>query len=85
MSISEEDDQVWKLEEKGESYLLYPRDQGEVKVDLRGFRNDFLLYEINKKNGTIENEITIPGNKIVPLETTKNIIFITKRNNITDD
>lgn len=70
---------LWMLEKKGENYLIDPRDQNEVEIDLRGFSNKFSVYQINRENGEIEDENTISGNEIISLKASKNIIFITKR------
>ncbi|WP_035141417.1 DUF6298 domain-containing protein [Flavobacterium daejeonense] len=58
-------DAVWKLENKGESYLFYFNKNQDLSLDLSSFKGVFEVYAINAQTGEIVKKEVVQGGKSV--------------------
>lgn len=75
-------DPLWKLENKGKSYLIYAKKAQDIVIDLNDYKSEFLVYGINSKTGIATKKQTIRGGKSVTVstsDTSENILFILKK------
>lgn len=76
-------DNLWKLENKGESYLFYAKNSQEISVDLCNYRGDFEVYAINPTTGSVTKNANINGGKtvVIPASDVKGkVLFVVKKN-----
>ncbi len=75
-------DAIWKLENKGESYLFYKKDNQDIILDLSAYKGHFEVYEINSETGKTALLETISGGKTITFSKEKlkdKILFIHKK------
>jgi hypothetical protein len=75
-------DKLWKLENKGNSYLFYLKNDQDVSVDLSNYKGIFEVYTINALNGNITKKANISGGKQVVIpqsEIKEKILFVVKK------
>jgi hypothetical protein len=75
-------DNLWELENKGKTYLLYVKKPAPISVDLASYQADFEVYYINQDNGTVSKGPTIKaGNNLVltAAEIKEKVVFIIKK------
>lgn len=76
-------DSLWKLENKGKSYLMYLKTPQDISIDLSVYKGEFDVYLINQDNGSVSKKQTSKGgNKVVILSTEvkEKVLFIVKKN-----
>ena len=75
-------DKLWRLENKGNAYLFYLKNDQDVSVDLSNYKGTFEVYTINASNGTITKKANISGGKqvIIPQADIKEkVLFVVKK------
>lgn len=75
-------DNLWKLENKGKSYLFYAKKSQEISIDLSDYKGIFEVYEINTTTGTLTKKANISGGKqvIIPqTEIKEKALFVVKK------
>ncbi|TDD98053.1 pectate lyase [Flavobacterium cellulosilyticum] len=76
-------DPVWKLENKGESYLFYVKNAQEISIDLTNYKGNFEMYSINPSTGNITKNTNISGGKkvVIPVSDVKEkVLLVVKKN-----
>jgi len=76
-------DPVWKLENKGESYLFYTNNSQDISVDLTNYKGDFEVYSINDSTGNVLKKTNIKGGKSVVISASyvkEKVVFVVKKN-----
>ncbi|MGY5355644.1 DUF6298 domain-containing protein [Wenyingzhuangia sp. IMCC45467] len=73
--------EVWSLENRGESYVFYFINSTSAKIDLSNQSGKFNLYWIDSSNGELISKSTIKGGEKINLKAPKNkaIAFIRKK------
>lgn len=75
-------DNLWKLENKGKSYLFYLKINQDISVDLSNYKGDFEVYTINATNGELNKKVNIKGGKSVTIpasEIKEKVLFVVKK------
>ncbi|MNF93723.1 hypothetical protein D3C84_764090 [compost metagenome] len=75
-------DNIWTLENKGNSYLFYIKNEKEVAIDLSAYKGDFEVYAINAATGTFTNKANIKGGKSISIpasEIKEKVLFIIRK------
>ncbi|MFH6998790.1 DUF6298 domain-containing protein [Flavobacterium sp. FlaQc-57] len=75
-------DSLWKLENKGKSYLFYLKNDQDISVDLSNYKGDFEVYTINATSGELNKKVNIKGGKSVTVpasEIKEKVLFIIKK------
>ncbi len=74
-------DPLWKLENKGKSYLIYAKKAQDISIDLKDYKDDFDVFAINSKTGIVTKKETVNGGKsiVIPATDSENIVFILKK------
>lgn len=75
-------DSLWKLENKGKSYLFYLKSNQDISVDLSNYKGDFEVYTINATSGELNKKVNIKGGKSVTIpasEIKEKVLFIIKK------
>lgn len=75
-------DPLWKLENKGKSYLFYAKNPQDISIDLSDYKGTFEVYEINATKGTFIKKANINGGKQVRIpqgEIKEKVLFIVKK------
>lgn len=75
-------DTIWKLENKGKSYLYFVKEPQNVVLDLSAYKGTFDVFAINPSNGSVAKKETVQGGKtiVIPANTTKDkVLFIVKK------
>ncbi|PTS89491.1 hypothetical protein DBR27_22645, partial [Flavobacterium sp. HMWF030] len=73
---------LWKLENKGKSYLFYLKNNQDISVDLSNYKGDFEVYTINATTGNITKKANISGGKQVTIpqaEIKEKVLFVVKK------
>lgn len=76
-------DSLWKLENKGKSYLMYLKTPQDISIDLSAYKGEFDVYLINQDNGSVSKKQTSKGGNNVVILTTEvkeKVLFIVKKN-----
>ena len=76
-------DKLWKLENKGNSYLFYLKNEQDVSIDLSNHKGTFEVYAINASNGSFTKKVNISGGKKVVIpqaEIKEKVLFVVKKN-----
>jgi hypothetical protein len=76
-------DKIWTLENKGNAYLFYLKNDQDVSIDLSNHKGTFEVYTINASNGTITKKANISGGKQVVIpqsEIKEKVLFVVKKN-----
>ena len=75
-------DSLWKLENKGKSYLFYLKNNQDISIDLSNYKGDFEVYTINAASGELNKKVNIKGGKSVTIPTSEikeKVVFIIKK------
>ena len=75
-------DKLWTLENKGNAYLFYLKNDQDVSIDLSNHKGTFEVYTINASNGTITKKANISGGKqvVIPqVEIKEKVLFVVKK------
>lgn len=75
-------DNLWKLENKGKSYLVYVKKLEDISVNLSTYKGEFDVYCINQDTGLVTKIQTITGGKncIIPSNDVKEkVVFVIKK------
>lgn len=73
-------DTVWKLENKGQRYLIYAKNAQDVSIDLTDYKGEFEVYAINEATGSVTKKESIRGGKITALSAAKEkVLFVLKK------
>jgi hypothetical protein len=75
-------DNLWKLENKGKSYLFYLKTDQDITIDLSNEKGTFEVYAINAATGTFNKKANISGGKQVTIpqaEIKEKVLFIVKK------
>lgn len=75
-------DAVWKLENKGESYLFYFNKNQDLSLDLTSFKGVFEVYTINAQTGEFIKKEVVHGGKTVLFSAQDNkekVLFVVKK------
>lgn len=76
-------DDVWQLEQPGDSYIMYFVNSNSAELDLSNVRGKFQLYWINAKDGKVISKSTIKGKAKIKLQTpsevNKAVVYIKKQ------
>ena len=75
-------DAVWKLENKGESYLFYFNKNQDLSLDLSSFKGVFEVYAINAQTGEIVKKEAVQGGKSVLFaaqDSKEKVLFVVKK------
>ncbi|MFV8326646.1 DUF6298 domain-containing protein [Flavobacterium sp. ZS1P14] len=73
-------DTVWKLENKGQRYLIYAKNAQDVSIDLTDYKGEFEVYAINAVTGSITKKESIRGGKTTTLSAAKEkVLFVLKK------
>lgn len=75
-------DKLWTLENKGNAYLFYLKNDQDVSIDLSNHKGTFEVYTINASNGTITKKANISGGKQVVIsqaEIKEKVLFVVKK------
>jgi hypothetical protein len=76
-------DNLWKLENKGKSYLFYFKTDQDITIDLSNEKGTFEVYAINAATGTFNKKANISGGKQVTIpqaEIKEKVLFVFKKN-----
>lgn len=76
-------DNLWKLENKGKSYLFYMKNAQEISINLSDYKGTFEVYEINPSTGTFTKKANISGGKQVTIpqaEIKEKVLFVVRKN-----
>ncbi|KQB39937.1 DUF6298 domain-containing protein [Flavobacterium aquidurense] len=76
-------DNLWKLENKGKSYLFYTKKAQEISIDLSNIKGTFEVYEISTSTGILTKKANIGGGKQITIpqaEIKEKVLFIVKKN-----
>lgn len=76
-------DNLWTLENKGNSYLFYAKNAQDIVIDLATEKGDFEVYAINNATGNVLKKTTIGGGKKVVIpqaEIKEKVLFVVKKN-----
>ncbi|TDO77273.1 hypothetical protein EV143_10433 [Flavobacterium chryseum] len=76
-------DNLWKLENKGKSYLFYTKNTQEISINLSDYKGTFEVYEINASTGTFIKKANISGGKQVTIpqvEIKEKVLFVVRKN-----
>lgn len=76
-------DNLWKLENKGKSYLFYIKNDQDISIDLSNQKGTFEVYEINTSTGKITKKANINGGKQITIPQTEikeKALFVMKKN-----
>lgn len=76
-------DKLWTLENKGNAYLFYLKNDQDVSIDLSNQKGTFEIYAINASNGNITKKANISGGKQVVIpqsEIKEKVLFVVKKN-----
>jgi hypothetical protein len=76
-------DNLWKLENKGKSYLFYLKTDQDITIDLSSEKGTFEVFTINASTGTISKKANISGGKQVTIpqaEIKEKVLFVFKKN-----
>ncbi|GGF06824.1 DUF6298 domain-containing protein [Flavobacterium limi] len=75
-------DNLWTLENKGNAYLFYLKNNQDVSIDLSNQKGTFEVYVINASNGNITKKANISGGKQVVIpqpEIKEKVLFVVKK------
>ena len=75
-------DAVWKLENKGKSYLFYFNKNQDLSLDLSSFKGVFEVYAINAQTGEIVKKEAVQGGKSVLFaaqDSKEKVLFVVKK------
>lgn len=75
-------DKLWKLENKGKSYLFYAKNPQDISIDLSDYKGTFEVYEINASTGTFIKKANVSAGKqiVIPqAEIKEKVILVVKR------
>ncbi|AOW11202.1 pectate lyase [Flavobacterium gilvum] len=75
-------DNLWKMENKGNAYLFYLKNNQDVSVDLSNYKGTFEVYVINGATGSVVKKATISGGKNVTIpqaEIKEKVVFVVKK------
>ncbi len=75
-------DAVWKLENKGQSYLFYFNKNQDLSLDLSSFKGVFEVYAINAQTGEIVKKEAVQGGKSVLFaaqDSKEKVLFVVKK------
>lgn len=75
-------DNVWKLENKGKSYLMYLKKLQDISINLSAYKGTFDVYFINQDSGSVVKKQTVAGGNIVVIPAagvTEKVVFIIKK------
>ncbi|MBE8726264.1 DUF6298 domain-containing protein [Flavobacterium hungaricum] len=75
-------DNLWKLENKGKSYLFYLKNDQDISIDLSNEKGTFEVYAINAATGTFNKKANISGGKQVTIpqaEIKEKVLFVVKK------
>jgi hypothetical protein len=75
-------DNLWKLENKGKSYLMYLKSPQDITLNLTNFKGEFDVYLINQDNGSVIKRQTINGGNSSTISTTgikEKVVFVIKK------
>jgi hypothetical protein len=75
-------DNVWKLENKGKSYLMYLKKPQDISINLSAYKGTFDVYCINQDSGSVVKKQTVAGGNTVVIsaaEVTEKVVFIIKK------
>jgi len=75
-------DAIWKLENKGQSYLYFVKNAQDVTLDLSNANGTFEVYSINTANGNVTKKEAIHAGKtvVIPANEIKDkVLFILKK------
>lgn len=61
-------DKLWTLENKGNAYLFYLKNDQDVSIDLSNHKGTFEVYTINASNGSVTKKANISGGKQVVIQ-----------------
>ncbi len=76
-------DKLWKLENKGNAYLFYLKNEQDISIDLSNHKGTFEVYTINASNGSFTKKSNISGGKQVVIpqaEIKEKVLFVVKKN-----
>ena len=76
-------DSLWTLENKGNAYLFYLKNDQDVAIDLSNHKGTFEVYTINASNGNSTKKANISGGKKVVIpqaEIKEKVLFVVKKN-----
>ncbi|MDQ1166161.1 DUF6298 domain-containing protein [Flavobacterium sp. SORGH_AS_0622] len=76
-------DNLWKLENKGKSYLFYLKTDQDITIDLSNGKGTFEVYTINEATGNTSKKANISGGKQVTIpqaEIKEKVVFVFKKN-----
>jgi hypothetical protein len=71
------------LENKGNAYLFYLKNDQDVSIDLANHKGTFEVYTINASNGNITKKANINGGKQVVIpqsEIKEKVLFVVEKN-----
>ncbi|HEY1193662.1 hypothetical protein, partial [Flavobacterium sp.] len=75
-------DNLWKLENKGKSYLFYLKNDQDITIDLSNEKGTFEVFAINASTGNITKKANISGGKQVTIpqaEIKEKVLFVVKK------
>jgi hypothetical protein len=75
-------DNIWTLENKGNSYLFYIKTEKEVILDLSLYKGDFEVYAINAATGNFTKKANIKGGKNITIPASEikgKVLFVVKK------
>ncbi|MEP6802957.1 MAG: DUF6298 domain-containing protein, partial [Flavobacterium sp.] len=75
-------DNLWKLENKGKSYLFYLKNDQDITIDLSNEKGTFEVYAINAATGNFTKKANIKAGKTVVIpqsEIKEKVLFIIKK------
>lgn len=75
-------DVVWKLENKGQSYLFYFNKNQDLSLDLSSFKGVFEVYAINAQTGEVVKKEAVQGGKSVLFaaqDSKEKVLFVVKK------
>jgi hypothetical protein len=76
-------DNLWKLENKGISYLFYLKTDQDISIDLSNYKEKFEVYAINAATGNATKKANISGGKQVTIpqaEIKEKVLFVVRKN-----
>lgn len=76
-------DNLWKLENKGKSYLFYLKNDQDITIDLSNEKGTFEVFAINASTGNITKKANISGGKQVTIPQTEikeKVLFVVRKN-----
>ncbi|WP_276381199.1 DUF6298 domain-containing protein [Flavobacterium sp. H4147] len=75
-------DNLWKLENKGKSYLFYLKNEQDITIDLANEKGTFEVFAINASTGNIMKKANITGGKQVTIPQTEikeKVLFVVRK------